>query len=73
MPKRVNRIVVSHRQVAQHGAPKVNVHIITPGCNRNLYLLHSRTIRVCIVFPCNSRDGSRKLNVLSLQLPQIAR
>ena len=45
MPKGVNRIIVRHRQVAEHSAPEPDINYIRLGRDGDLNLLNRPTIR----------------------------
>jgi hypothetical protein len=70
LPQRVNRVVISHRQIAQDSTPEINVYFIALGCDRNLHLLDSPTVSMRFVRLRKARNGPRQFNML---LPKVAR
>jgi hypothetical protein len=69
--KRIDRIVVGHRGVAEDGAPKPDVNCIAFCRYRDLHFLDGRTIGDCTVFPRNYRNGPRELDVPWFQIPNV--
>jgi hypothetical protein len=69
---RVDGVVVGHPCVPEDSAPEANIDRIWLPRDGELYLLRTRAVDDASVRPRQRRDRSGKVDVLLLQLPDVA-
>ena len=71
MPERVDRVVVGHRRVAQHGSPEAQVDGVWLRGDGELHLLHLTPVGHGAERARDLGDGAREVNVFGLDSPHL--